>query len=307
MKSVLNIEVSRFKSVTDTKTQANVNLLDWLTSKSHASKVEEVRAATNEAERKRLKIELPAITPSGIFQPTRNKENLVSHTGLIAFDLDPITENLEIPNWENLKEELCKIKNVAYLGRSASGRGYWGLIPIPAEPENHRFYFEALESLFKEFGLTIDPLPKSPASLRFYSYDPDAYFNHAAELFREMKPRATPDKIKALALPESPQKEPWLGTWIIRKLEAAQPGERYNARLKYGRLAGGYVAGGLLDESILDQMIESYEYQYDFEDDEGVQKTQIKAIRDGFRNGQKEPITEINQSHKNDFENETMH
>jgi len=81
-----------------------------------------------------------------------------------------------------LKEQICKIRNVAYCGLSVSGNGFWGLIPI-AYPAQHKEHFEALKNQFGRMGIEIDNKPKNVASLRGYSYDDAAYFNPDALIF----------------------------------------------------------------------------------------------------------------------------
>jgi len=300
MESVLNIEVSLFQNYRSTKGET-VNLLDWLKSEDHKSEVEEIRACQTKKERDKLKGSIPAITPSGLFT-TRKNEDLKRHSGLIQIDLDYSGENLKIPNWENLKEELSKIENIAYIGKSVSGLGYWGLIPIPPDPEKHKAYFEAIEEIFlNQFGLVIDPAPKSPVSLRGYSYDPEAYFNHTAKQFSELKTGSNQEQKEPHA---NGEKLDWLKPYIIKQLEEAPEGHRHVKRVEMGYFAGGYFAGGLLEESILDEMIKSYKYQYALEDEEEIQEKEIKAIRDGFREGRKKPITEIKQFNTKDFEDE---
>jgi hypothetical protein len=299
MESVLNINVSRYRNYKDTIGEP-VNLLDHLTSEEHQTKVEELRACKTKKERDILKAKLPAITPSGLFT-SRANENLVSHTGLIQIDLDPAGGNLEIPNWENLKEELRNLENIAYLARSVSGRGYWGLIPIPSDPEKHKAYFEAIEEIFlTQYHLVIDPAPKALVSLRGYSYDPEAYFNHNAKLFSVLK---TVVKVEPREPIRAREMTPWLNDWILKELAEAPEGTRHERRFKMGRLAGGYCAGGLVEESILDQMIEAY--QFDSEDTDETQAKEIKALRDGFKAGKKDPITEIKSDHTKYFEDES--
>jgi hypothetical protein len=177
MNSVLNIEVSCFENYNTPDNPRTVNLLTWLTSTKHADKVDAIRRIDDKEQRDLIKATLPAITPSGRFTH-RAKEGLIRHSGFIQVDIDQ-KGNETISNYSDLKKELCKLPTIAYCGKSVSGKGFWCLIPIEF-PEKHQQYFQFIEKWFKEKGLTIDPAPKSVASLRGYSYDPDAYFNHAA-------------------------------------------------------------------------------------------------------------------------------
>lgn len=182
MKSVLDVEVSCFSSYEGRRPQS-VNLLTWLTSDKYAGKIRELRALQGKASRDRIKASLPAITISGVFDPVRKAENLVRHSGLICIDIDP-KGNEHIANFDALKAQLFNIENVAYAGLSASGKGFFLIIPI-VYLKRHKEHFKAIERDLLGFGLTIDPAPQNVASLRGYSWDPDAFFRHDAKLFRK--------------------------------------------------------------------------------------------------------------------------
>lgn len=182
MKSVLDVEVSCFSSY-EGRHPKSVNLLTWLTSDKYAGKIRELRTLQDKAARDRIKATLPAITVSGIFDPVRKAENLVRHSGLICIDIDP-KGNEQIANFAVLKAQLFNIENVAYAGLSASGKGFFLIIPI-AYPKRHKEHFKAIERDLSGFGLMIDPAPQNVASLRGYSWDTDALFRHDAKPYRK--------------------------------------------------------------------------------------------------------------------------
>lgn len=155
-------------------------MLIWLKSDRYAKKVKLIRTIEDKAERDRLKAILPAITPSGLFSH-RKESDLQKHSGLMQFDAD-WKDNTHIKNFSELKQQIANITNVAYVGMSVSGLGYWGLVPI-AHPHQHKSQFRALHKSFKKFYIHIDTTPQNLASLRGYSYDPEAYFNHNATPF----------------------------------------------------------------------------------------------------------------------------
>lgn len=182
-KSVLDVEVSCFASYFKESEPRPVNLLTWLRSGKYAEAVERLRTVENKTERDRLKAQLPAITPSGTF--TRREAGcLVRHSGLLQFDID-LKENRHLGNYADLKDHLRNLPSVAYCGLSASGLGFWGLVPI-ARPEQHGAHFDALKAAFAGLGrkgIVLDGKPRNVASLRGYSFDPDGYFNHQARPF----------------------------------------------------------------------------------------------------------------------------
>ena len=287
-KSVLDVEVSCFKNYWEEKNPRNVNLIAWLTSNKYQNKVDAIRAIDDKAKRGEIKATLPAITPSGQFRTRETKvpleEKLIKHSGLIQLDMD----NLSKGDLDIFKKELQKLKNIAYLGESVSGLGLWALIPIPPDPASHKAYFDKLlETFGNRYGITLDNKPKNVASLRGYSYDPEAYFNHSATPFlikKEPIPKqvttVSNKEIDSLGLEDS----------IIKKLEALGDGRRHGGRLNLARYAGGLVAGGSIDASIEDRLIQSYERQYGDVDNSQTQAKEIKAIRDGFSNGKLSPL-----------------
>ena len=190
-KSILDINISAFLNYKATKPK-EINLLVWLNSTKHYLEVEKIRNTKDETIKKVLKSKLPAITPSGTFTK-RCAKNLIKHSGFIQFDID-YKDNLHIKNYENLKNEIRKIKEVAYCGLSVSGKGYWGLIAI-SNPKQHKQHFEALYLMFKNLGIIIDKSCKDVSRLRGYSFDDDAYFNHSAPKFTQVLKTKTNTRI----------------------------------------------------------------------------------------------------------------
>jgi hypothetical protein len=94
-------------------------------------------------------------------------------------------DNLQIEDFDDLRNELSRIVNVAYCSLSASGKGVFCLIPI-RYPDKHKLHFEALKISFSKLGITIDNVCADVSRLRGYSYDPDAYFNLNAVTFTQL-------------------------------------------------------------------------------------------------------------------------
>jgi hypothetical protein len=212
------------------------------------------------------------------------QEKLISHSGLIQIDIDDLYEG----DLEHIKKDLQKLDEIAYLGKSVSGKGLWGLIPIPPDPEYHRDYFDNLLKTFEErIGITLDDKPKNVASLRGYSYDPQAYFNHSAIPFLN-KSKPIPRTNTKPARTERSSKG--LEDWIVREMENLTVGNRHAGRLKLARQAGGFVAGRSMDAEILERLTESYLGQYGQVDTSHTQAKEIKVIRDGFENGKLFPL-----------------
>lgn len=177
-----NSTVSLFDGFKNPKPQKSVNLLDYLMSDSHKDIVMHIRKLTDKDEIRNWKAKLPCITVSGQFE-SRHANKLIAHSGYICIDIDG-NDNQHIQDFIILKNELKKIKNIAYASLSVSGNGVYCLVPIQ-DTENHKEHFEALKVIFKKLGIVIDKGCGDVSRLRCYSYDPDAYFNESAEIFKQ--------------------------------------------------------------------------------------------------------------------------
>lgn len=191
--SILDVQVSHFPGakigqagnlIFDPKPTGKVSLLRFLKPRTEAvQRVLAVRECADATEQKRLKMQLPAVTPSGIFS-YRKAENLLAHSGLVCLDID-FKDNEHILNFADLKTEISKLPFVAYCGLSVRGNGWFVLVPI-AEPTRHGQHFAALVRLFEGFQIVVDTSGSDVCRPRFLSYDPDGYFNHAATQYRNI-------------------------------------------------------------------------------------------------------------------------
>jgi hypothetical protein len=175
--SVSFFDVVQMSSPTDT-----YNLYALLTTDDFKDLVDEVRKAKPE-QQKEIKMTLPAFSASGVFIKKRRKEYLHKHSGFICIDIDQ-QDNLSITNFSNLKQELCKIINVAYISRSVSGKGFYLLIPI-SDTSLHEQYYEAVEKAFAELGICIDEKCRDVSRLRIVSYDKDYHMAEKAVILEE--------------------------------------------------------------------------------------------------------------------------
>ncbi|MBW6481170.1 MAG: PriCT-2 domain-containing protein [Bacteroidales bacterium] len=171
--------VSFFRNYADAF-PTKINLLHWLSgSEIYNPLLDAVRKETNMESRKRLKMQLPCITPSGIFKG-RGEKYLQQHSGFMALDIDQIE-----PQWA--KKVLKSLHFIYYAGLSASSKGVWALVRIRTH-EKHKSHFLALQTELEKSGITIDPACGNVAQLRFYSFDPDPVFNPSASVFSKLTP-----------------------------------------------------------------------------------------------------------------------
>ena len=177
-----NIIISKFKNFKSNE-PTNISLLDWLIDETYKESVIKIRAISEKEEITRLKSQLPCVTISGLFT-IRKADSLVKHSGYICVDIDG-KDNPHLKDYKQVRDELRKIKNIAYLSLSVSGNGVFCLIPINF-PEKHKEHFEALKIQFSNIGITIDKACSDVSRLRIYSYDEEAYFNEEAIVFNQV-------------------------------------------------------------------------------------------------------------------------
>jgi len=182
MKSVLDKTVSCYKEYNDPN-PIDVNLLTFINSRKYKEQVDLIRILDEKKDRDIKKALLPCITPSGTFT-YRNEKGMIKHSGLVQIDID-WKGNEHIDNFEEIPNEVGNLPYIAYCGYSASGYGFWCLVPI-AYPEKHKLHLQALKNVFASYGIKVDNAPTNVASLRGYSYDDKAYINHHAELFTQI-------------------------------------------------------------------------------------------------------------------------
>jgi hypothetical protein len=204
MSSVLDRPVSRYASCYE-RQAGSIPLLEWLQCRDYDPLLAQLRREADPHRRRELKKMLPAVTPSGEFS-TRSAAGLLRHSGLICVDIDR-KDNLHIGNFDALRGLFAQLPQVAYFGRSASGEGYFCIIPL-AHPRHHALHFDALRADFAGAGLVIDAACRDVCRLRWYASDPQAYYNHSAIPYRKL-PSKLPRQLSRAAfdLPANHQHE----------------------------------------------------------------------------------------------------
>ena len=159
--------------------------------------VKRIRAERNKTERNELKKGLPAICFSGVFNK-RNDKSLVEHSGIICLDFDGYEKKKELLTH---KENLTKDPYVYAAFVSPSGNGLKVLVRVPADPDNHVNYFNALQKHFD--SPHFDKTCKNLSRVCYESFDPVLYVNENASLwdkidepeYRELVSRRDPPTI----------------------------------------------------------------------------------------------------------------
>ena len=178
--NILNVDISVYNGVKDTK-GIIFNLYDFLLSCKHRDSIEKLRNEKDSVSRKEIKLSLPQACVSGIFDYPRSAATLKRHSGLICIDIDK-QDNTHLTNFADVKKELSKANEVAYISKSVSGNGYFAIIPL-LYPEYHKQQFEQLKRSFWERGLVVDQACGNVDRMRCISYDEEPYFNLSAKKY----------------------------------------------------------------------------------------------------------------------------
>lgn len=172
------MKVTIFKNIKETSTPF-IRDIDFILNriKNGNSKdlINQIRS--DKVNRDKLKKNLPSICFSGIFK-NRSVKGLIEHSGLICLDFDKYSDSNELVTFYNqLKED--EFTYACFI--SPSGDGIKLLVKIPAEAENHKLYFEALDEYYnnEHFDSSVSDVSR----VCFESYDPNIYINKDSKLW----------------------------------------------------------------------------------------------------------------------------
>lgn len=172
------MNVSIFKNIKDVTNPYNKNVyyaLERIKSGKSKELVERIRAGED------LKRELPYVCFSGTFEH-RSAKGLKNHSGLICLDFDKFNSFQDVIDFKN---SICDDSFIFSCWISPSGNGLKVLVKIPAEPENHKGYFDALKKHFDHPNFDISTSDVSRAC--FESYDSDLFVNPDSLLFTDIE------------------------------------------------------------------------------------------------------------------------
>lgn len=128
----------------------------------------------------KAKAKLPAVTISGTFKGRRTKDTILQHSGLIALDIDELTESGEP---EEVRDQLIQLDEVLFSSLSASHTGVFAIVRL-AYPELHTEHFLQLVKDMDYIGYSLDEPCKDTTRLRVLTYDPDAKYNPDATQYK---------------------------------------------------------------------------------------------------------------------------
>ena len=177
---IFQTHISVYNGVTD-NTGTRMPLGTFLFCKEYKDDILRLRAVFDKEKRNALKRSLPQATISGVFSPTRAKNNLSQHSGLICVDIDA-KDNPDILDWETLKQDLSVLPQIAYCALSVSGKGLFLVIPL-RYPEKHLQQFRQLQIDFRKMGIMIDSACSDITRLRCLSYDEHPIINENSTFY----------------------------------------------------------------------------------------------------------------------------
>ena len=189
-------KVSLFSGFNDPIPSDKISLDAFITTSTYKPQVEEIRNCKNKEQRRKLKSQLPAITPSGLFLKRCN-DGLLKHSGFICIDIDG-KDNPDISDWDALKKSIADFEGLYYAGLSAGGNGLFLLFKLEY-PEKHLEHFYALAQDLQDRGLVVDAACKDVSRLRCASYDPNPVYFPKAKHYTGLlspglpQPIATPE------------------------------------------------------------------------------------------------------------------
>jgi hypothetical protein len=251
---------------------------------------------------------LDAVTFGGTFAPTRAKDHLTQHSGLVHLDYDGVHDVA------GAKAVLCAVPALAYAFISPSGCGLKvGVRVTPVSDDSaYKHAWQSVADHFEhQYGIMADSSGTDISRLCFVSWDPDAYVNLDAEVFplplwpevftfesKNSSPSVPPPRPPLPpprpASPATDRRAHALQQAITRAVRLIEhsrpatpstPGTRHRNRLKAARLLGGYVAGGLLTHTeayaILAAVVRHHTTHFD---------RSMRTIADGLQYGALAPV-----------------
>jgi hypothetical protein len=184
------MQVSFYPQLLDYKSSQTLELLEILAGIKNGRWEPEVLAmrALRDKAYTLAKRRLPCFTASGTFA-TRRDADLLTHSGLIALDIDARGANAGL----DLMASRARIEadpHTYACFTSVGGRGLCVLVPIPVDRHHDAFQVAAIYYQHT-YGVAVDAVCLGVSQQRFVSCDPALYLNEGAATFEETLPKPT--------------------------------------------------------------------------------------------------------------------
>lgn len=187
--NVLDVDITLFES-NKQKEGKTINLYEYLMDRNNEYKskygqiIDKIRQAKTEEEKKKLKFELNIPCTTISCSTGKDKSEIISYNNLICIDIDKQDNQRSV---SDIFKDICKLKYVAYAGKSVSGKGIFCIIPISSDKDKFKQHFTALKEEFEQMGIVIDKNCSNINRLRYYSYDDNKYINPNANVYSKTK------------------------------------------------------------------------------------------------------------------------
>jgi hypothetical protein len=298
-KGAVASEISLFKNALAKKPYETMSVetllwqIGWGSYQKIVEKGRDILKYDGEDEFFKFKKSLPCVTFSGVFEPTRKKENITSPTGLLVADFD------HLDDVQHTKTVLSHDPYVraAFISPSNYGAKALFIAENIKNDTGHKIFFAAVQRYIREtYQLDIDESGKDICRLCFVSYDPDMFVNESPDYFPIDQWQTEPPPHKPQQRPEQNQYqssdskrryvEKCLETLCGNVRNAQQPGSRHDTHLKNSIVIGGYIGGGWLDEQFAISQLQQAII------DSGVSDPQsrMQTIIDGVKHGKTKPL-----------------
>jgi hypothetical protein len=173
-------DITIFKNIKETEAPFHREVgvvLNRLKNGAQKDLIKRIRTSKDKNERNELKKLLPAVCFSGTFTK-RTDNSLTNHSGLICLDFDDYTKRKLLLQD---KDKLTKDKFVYSVFISPSGNGLKALVKIPADVDNHKNFFNALNKHFDSEH--FDKMCSNVSRVCYESYDPLIYINENSSVW----------------------------------------------------------------------------------------------------------------------------
>ncbi|QYY36865.1 BT4734/BF3469 family protein [Ruficoccus sp. ZRK36] len=133
--------------------------------------VQKVRKAEGKVKKRKAKMELPSLMPTGVFENGLKDMVPDPFSGLLQVDID------DVPDVQEVKSQLMSDPHIYSCFVSPSGRGVKGLIRVPQDSDPLMAKQAVVRHLSAVHGLEIDEGPCGINYRMYVSYDPELYIN----------------------------------------------------------------------------------------------------------------------------------
>ena len=180
---MFNDTVSMLTSFSDPP--KDIRLADWLHKCMHHCEYTPACLDYRTEPSRQKKESMPSVIVGARCVGGHASENIVDLTGWVSIDIDQ-KHNPGITDWPGVRDELAKVKYIAFSGLSLSMSGVWCLVKV-SHPDKLKGHFRAFKRDFERIGLNLDTSKGENANdKRFYSYDPDAIIKDKYIVFDDL-------------------------------------------------------------------------------------------------------------------------